>query len=136
MTKEYIQDFQTYFAGASIAFGLSFLAGEIVSLLAGNVLSDVDSTFLGIYYLSIHVLGGFVGGGLVARKMAVDKITRSGGITGLMAYLLHQVIYFLFYGGGVLGDPYTLFALLGGSLVGSQYIKQSRKNQEKEESEG
>ena len=132
------QLFQIYFAGASLAFGLPYLLIELISLVIGEEIFNEYSVILGIIYISLHTLGGLLGGSLVARRVEKKDILRSGAISGLMAYLLHQIIYYLFFGTSVIGDTYTLFALLGGSIIGALYIRQQRskiKEEEKEEAE-
>lgn len=128
------QIFQIYFAGASLAFGLPFLIIELISLVVSPEYYNEHSVFLGIVYITVQSLGGVIGGALVARRVERKDILRAGGVTGLMAFLLHQIIYFLFYGTVALGDTYTLFSLFGGSLVGSLIIRQRpQKIEEKTE---
>jgi membrane associated rhomboid family serine protease len=62
----------------------------------------------------------------------MKNITRAGVTVGLLSYLLQQVVFFLLFGGGMVGDTYTLFALIGGSLGGSLYTRQNRKREERE----
>jgi hypothetical protein len=126
--------FQIYFAGASLAFGLPFLIVEIMGLIVGDEFSEY-SVIIGFIYISIHAFGGLLGGALVARNVQREEMIRSAAISGLMAYLLHQIIYYLFFGASVIGDPYTLFALLGGSIAGSIYTRQNppKNNVEKQE---
>ena len=117
--------FQIYFAGASLAFGLPFLIVELISLIVVDEFYQEFSVIFGFIYISIHVLGGIIGGALVARRVQKKDILRAGATTGLMAFIIHQIIYFFFFGASVIGDPYTLFALLGGSVTGSLYIRQN-----------
>ena len=130
------QLFQIYFAGASLAFGLPFLVVELIGLIVGDDFFTEYVAIFGFIYISIHALGGLLGGSLVARNVKKEEIMRAGAISGLMAYLLHQIIYYVFFGAGVIGDPYTLFALLGGSIAGSIYTRQNlSKNREVEKTE-
>ncbi|MFA9437705.1 MAG: rRNA adenine N-6-methyltransferase family protein, partial [Candidatus Bathyarchaeota archaeon] len=75
------------------------------------------------YYITtnilLHLIGGLLGGALVARNVSEQETIKSGAITGLLAYVFHQIIFFIFFGAGVIGDPYTLIALIGGSIVGA-----------------
>lgn len=136
MSDQKKQLFQIYFAGASLAFGLPFLVVEVISLIVGDALVSQYPEFFGFLYTSLHSLGGILGGALVAGRVMKDDIFRAGVISGLMAYLLHQVIYYLFYGVSVIGDTYTLFSLVGGSIIGALYIRQKRsKQKEKKEEE-
>lgn len=126
---------QMFLAGACLAFGIPFLLIEIISLLVGVELFDTYNDLFGVLYISLHVLGGIVGGALVARHVEMKHITRSGIIVGLLAFLVQQIISFLFFGAGVVGDTYTLFALLGGSIMGALLTRQNRKKAEKEAKE-
>ena len=130
------QLFKIYFAGASLSFGLPFLIVELISLLVGEELYNAYSVIFGFVYISLHILGGLLGGALVARHVEKEDILRTAVTSGLMAYLLHQVIYYLFYGASFIGDSYTLFALMSGSTFGALYIRQKRskiKEEKKEE---
>ena len=119
MEKTDTRRFQIFFAGASVAFGFPLLIGEILGGIAGTGLSDDFSETLSILYILLHLIGGLLGGALVARNVSEQEIIKSGAITGLLAYVFHQIIFFIFFGAGVIGDPYTLVALIGGSIVGS-----------------
>jgi len=132
------KQFQIYFAGASLSFGLPFFLVELISLFVGEDFFNEYSVIFGFIYISLHLLGGLLGGALVSRKVEKADILRSAATSGLLAYILHQVIYYLFYGVSVVGDTYTLFSLLGGSVVGALYTRQKRsketeKDEEKEE---
>lgn len=133
MAEQTKQDFQIYFAGASLAFGLPFLIVELLGILIGSELLNQFPETFGLMYVSLHLVGGFLGGALVARRMKISESLRAGAITGLLAYILHQAIYYLFFGSGVIGDPYILFAIIGGTTVGAFYMRQRRIQKEEEE---
>ena len=120
------QLFRIYFAGASLAFGLPFFLVELISLFIGEAFFNNYSVLFGVIYMSLHLIGGLLGGALVARRVEKAEIIRAAATSGLLAYLLHQIIYYLFYGTSVVGDTYTLFALLGGSMVGALYVRQNK----------
>ena len=120
------QLFKIYFAGASLSFGFPFFLVELISLFVGEGFLNDYSVIFGFIYISLHLIGGLLGGALVARRVEKADIFRSAATSGLLAYILHQIIYYLFYGTSVVGDTYTLFALLGGSIVGALYIRQKR----------
>ena len=129
------QVFQIYFAGASLAFGLPFLIVEVIGIFIGaEILNQFPETF-GFLYVSLYVTGGLLGGALVARRVQIPEALRAGAITGLMAYIFNQVIYVLFFGIEIIGDPYTLFAMVGGSFLGAFLTRQSRIKKEEEEKE-
>ena len=132
MSDHQKQSFQILFAGASVAFGVPFLLIEVIGLVLGMELYNTYPTLFGALYISLYVLGGILGSSLATRKVELDQMTRFGVLTGLAAFFIQQVVYFIFFGAGVLGDTYTLFALVGGSLMGSIYTKQNIKRLEKE----
>lgn len=119
MEKTDRQSFQIYFAGASLAFGFPLLVGEIVGGIIGTSLYNDFSETFSIIYVLIHLIGGLLGGALVARNVPEQETLKSGAITGLLGYVFHQIIYFIFFGAGVIGDPYTLVGLVGGSIIGA-----------------
>ena len=119
MDKTDKRSFQIYFAGASLAFGFPLLVGEIVGgIIGARLFNDYSETF-SIIYVLLHLIGGLLGGALVTRNVPEQEAIKSGAITGLLAYVFHQIIYFIFFGAGVIGDPYTLVALVSGSVVGA-----------------
>lgn len=115
--------FQIYFAGASLAFGFPLLVGEIFGGIADAFLSNDFSVSFSIIYVLLHLIGGLLGGSLVARNVPEQEAIKSGAITGMLAYLFHQIVYFVFFGAGVIGDPYTLVTLVGGSVAGAFLYK-------------
>jgi hypothetical protein len=129
------KQFQIYFAGASLSFGLPFFLVELISLFVGEDFFNEYSVIFGFIYISLHLLGGLLGGALVSRKVEKADILRSAATSGLLAYILHQVIYYLFYGVSVVGDTYTLFSLLGGSVVGALYTRQKRSKETEQDEE-
>jgi hypothetical protein len=132
MSDQQKQLFQILFAGASVAFGVPFLLIEVIGLIAGLDLYNTYPTLFGVLYISLYVLGGILGSSLATRKVELEQITRFGVLTGLIAFFIQQIVYFVFFGASVLGDTYTMFALIGGSIMGSIYTRQNRKRQEKE----
>ncbi len=119
MEDENKRRFQIYFSGASLAFGFPLLVGEIFGGIADAFLSNDFSVSFSIIYILLHLIGGLLGGSLVARNVPEQEAIKSGAITGMLAYLFHQIVYFVFFGAGVIGDPYTLATLLGGSVIGA-----------------
>jgi hypothetical protein len=142
MTGEEERDsFRVYFAGASLAFGLPFLVIELLALLYGGSekVLDIFSTLV----VALHLVGGLVGGYSAARISKGD-VVRVGTVTGVLAYIIQQVVYTIFYGGGVVGDALTMIGLIGGSTVGAIIYKsrvdayariKSRRIKEMEEKE-
>ena len=123
MEDENKRRFQIYFSGASLAFGFPLLVGEIFGGIADAFLSNDFSVTFSIIYVLLHLIGGLLGGSLVARNVPEQEAIKSGAITGMLAYLFHQIVYFVFFGAGVIGDPYTLVTLVGGSVAGAFLYK-------------
>jgi uncharacterized protein YneF (UPF0154 family) len=118
MEEKAQQVFRDYFAGASIAFGIPFLALEIMGVLYGGsarLAENIDDFILVI--LVLHIIGGLVGGFLVARKRQ-KPFYQIAVITGVFAYILEQIIYSLFFL-RLIGETYNLITLIAGSLIGS-----------------
>jgi putative membrane protein (TIGR04086 family) len=108
-----------YFAGAYVTFGIAFVGVEVLSFLYG--VSPADPDFQGnlsVVIVGLHLLGGVVGGFLVAKRSPGDRL-QAGTLTGVVAYIIEEVVHAVLYGWGVVGDAYTMLALIGGSIVGA-----------------
>jgi len=141
MTGEQDQrdSFRVYFAGASLAFGLPFLIIELLALIYGG--SERVLSVFSTLFIALHLVGGLLGGYSAAR-IAKGDLIRVGTVTGVLAYILQQVVYTIFYGGGAVGDVLTMLGLIGGSTIGAIIYKsrvdaysriKSRRIEEKEE---
>ena len=123
-----------YWAGACIAFGVSFIGIELLALLNGVSPADQEfQTKMRVLMIMIHLTAGLSGGYLVNLRSKVGWL-QGGIVTGVMAYVLEQIVHTVLYNWGTVGDQYTMFALIGGSLLGSialEYNK-SKLKQEKE----
>ena len=113
------KQFQIYFAGASLSFGLPFFIVELISLIIGEEFFNEYSVIFGFIYITLHLIGGLLGGALVARRVEKADILRAAATSGLLGSGRAEV-------GVEVGDTYTLFALLGGSMVGALYMRQKR----------
>jgi len=137
--KEQRDSFRVYFAGASLAFGVPFLMIELLALIYGS--SERVLSVFSTLFIVLHLVGGLIGGYSAAR-IAKGDLIRVGTVTGVLAYILQQVVYTIFYGGGAVGDALTMVGLIGGSTVGAVIYKsrvdaysriKSRRIEEKEE---
>ena len=72
--------------------------------------------------VALHLIGGLVGGYSAAR-IAKGDLVRVGTVTGVLAYIIQQVVYTIFYGWGAVGDALTMVGLIGGSTVGAVLYK-------------
>ena len=137
--KEQRDSFRVYFAGASLAFGVPFLMIELLALIYGS--SERVLSVFSTLFIVLHLVGGLIGGYSAAR-IAKGDLIRVGTVTGVLAYIIQQVVYTIFYGGGAVGDALTMLGLIGGSTVGAVIYKsrvdaysriKSRRIEEKEE---
>jgi len=117
-----------YFAGAYIAFGIVFLGIEFLGLIFGVSPADPGlQASLRIVIIGLHLFGGIVSGFLVAKRSQGDRI-QAGTVTGVLAYIILQIVHATLYGWGSIGDVYTMMALIGGSVAGSMiYDSQVRR---------
>lgn len=123
MSKEQIEEFRQFFAGASVAFGIPFLILEFFGLLFSS--NEVFQKYFDVIYFGFHLIGGITGGYLTARRIK-EKEIRSGIITGFLAFIIQQAVYAIFYGLNSLGDLYSFVGLIGGSVIGA-FIWKFRK---------
>jgi hypothetical protein len=110
---------QIYWAGAFIAFGIPFLWLELLGLIYGVSPANTDlQSNMRLLIILFNLIGGFSGGYLVTMKSTVGWL-QGGIVTGVMAYVLLEIVHAVLYGLGVVGDQFTMFALLLGSLIGA-----------------
>lgn len=115
-----------YWAGAYIAFGVSFLGIELLALLNG--VSPMDPEFQArtrLIIIMIHLTAGLSGGYLVNLRSSVGWM-QGGIVTGVMAYVLEQIVHTVLYGLNAVGDQYTMFALIGGSILGALLLENTK----------
>jgi uncharacterized protein YneF (UPF0154 family) len=124
------RDFRNYLAGAALAFGVVLLSSQILQLLfGGNSVaagSELYSLIVNIY-LTAHLVGGFLGGYLVARVRRADYI-QTGTVTGILAYIF-EFIYNIVVE-GAMTDIYAAVSLLIGGIIGSMFFR-SKMEREK-----
>ena len=118
--EEQRDSFRVYFAGASLAFGLPFLIIELLALIYGD--SEKVLSIFSTLFILLHLVGGLLGGYSAAR-IAKGDLIRVGTVTGVLAYIIQQVVYTIFYGGGAVGDALTMVGLIGGSTIGAVIYK-------------
>ena len=122
-----------YWSGAFIAFGIPFLGIEALGLIYG--VSPSNSLLLHSYQsviIFLYVIGGMLGGYLVTQRSSVGW-TQGGIVTGVMAYVLDQVVHSVLYGWNVIGDNFTMAGLILGSILGAfiaDYLDKRIKNDE------
>ncbi|MBN2334226.1 hypothetical protein JXL21_01620 [Candidatus Bathyarchaeota archaeon] len=73
-------------------------------------------------FIGLHLIGGVLGGYLAARGAKGDLI-RVGTVTGVMAFIIQQIVYTVFYGRGAVGDAYTMIGIIGGAVSGAVIYK-------------
>ena len=116
MSREQVEEFRKYFAGASVAFGLPFLTLEFLGLFFSS--STFFQSSFNIIFLVLHLIGGVIGGYLTVRRTDEEEI-RAGLVTGFLGFIIQQGVYAIFYGLRSLGDIYSFVGLLGGALAGA-----------------
>lgn len=129
--KRTLQSFQEYFAGASLAFGLVLLTFQAIGLYyswSGQGGTYPPGDWFVTLYLGMHILSGLLGGFLVARRSR-DRAIQVGGMTGVLAYII-EAIYFLIFGGRIVGDLWTLASIVGGGIAGGLYAEKRRRTTE------
>lgn len=117
------RDFRNYLAGAALAFGIVLLSSQILQLLFGGNSVEAGSELYSLIvniYLTAHLVGGFLGGFLVARVRRADYI-QTGTVTGIMAYIF-EFIYNIVVE-GAMTDIYAAVSLLIGGIIGAMFYK-------------
>ena len=115
--------FRNYLAGAALAFGVVLLASQILQLMYGG-LSPADReplyALIMNVYLASHIVGGFLGGYLVARVKGSDFV-QVGAVVAVLAYVFEFVYNILVEGAWT--DLYSALGLLIGGIVGAVFFK-------------
>jgi uncharacterized protein YneF (UPF0154 family) len=128
------RDFRNYLAGAALAFGLVLLSSQILQLLFGGNSVEAGSELYSLIvniYLAVHLIGGFLGGFLVARVRRADYI-QTGTVTGIMAYIF-EFIYNIVVERATT-DIYAAVSLLIGGIIGAMFFRakiEREKNSQK-----
>ena len=116
-------DLGNYLAGGALAFGVVLLTSQVLLLIfSGLSAEELESIFgmLTNIYLASHVVGGFIGGYLVARRRATDYIM-TGTVTAILAYIFEFLYNILVE--RALTDIWALLSLLIGGIVGSMFYR-------------
>jgi hypothetical protein len=108
-----------YFSGGVVAFSISFILIELLSIILG--VSPSDQGFLvsfRVLIIGIHVLGGLIGGFLAARISPISNL-QTGAMTGVSAFVIQQIVYFIYGVNAIPRDLLLSAALVFGSIMGS-----------------
>lgn len=127
MSREQVETYRVYFAGASLAFGLPFLVFEVIGLFTGGDASVLQA--LSALFVVLHLVGGILGGYIVAASLPGEGF-KAATITAALAYILQQLVYYVFYRGMALGDPFIFGGLVAGSIVGYKIAQTRWKSKE------
>ncbi len=122
------RDFRNYLAGAALAFGVVLLVSQVLQLLYGGLApGDRESVYtliMGIYIAS-HLVGGFLGGYLVARVRRSNYLL-TGTVTAVLAYIF-EFAYNLIVE-ATLTDIYAMVSLLIGAVIGAMFMRAKMEN--------
>jgi len=119
------------FAGANIAFGISFIGLELLGLINGVSPADPDlQANMSLLIVGINLLGGYAGGYLVAKNAPGDAL-QQGTLTGVLAYIIQQIVHATLYGWGAIGNAFTTLALIGGAVAGAVLLDSQMKRHAK-----
>lgn len=117
------RDFRNYLAGAALAFGVVLLTSQILQLIFGGVNVGVGDELYSLIvniYLSAHLVGGFLGGYLVARVRRADYI-QTGTVTAILAYIFEFVYNIVVE--AAMTDIYAAVSLLIGGIIGAMFFR-------------
>ena len=117
------RDFRNYLAGAALSFGVVLLSSQILQLVFGGETVEVGSelySWIINIYLAAHLLGGALGGYLVARVRNADFI-QVGTVTAIMAYIFEFIYNVVFEGAAT--DIYAAVSLLIGGIIGAMFYR-------------
>ena len=117
------RDFRNYLAGAALAFGIILITFQLTRiLLAGWSIEELTSIepLLSNVWLGAHLIGGLIGGFLVARKRQVDYI-QTGTLVAVLAYIFEFIYNFLVE--NMSTDIYALVSLMIGGIVGAMFFR-------------
>lgn len=117
------RDFRNYLAGAALAFGVVLLTSQILQLIFGGVSVGVGDELYNLIvniYLSAHLVGGFLGGYLVARVRRADYI-QTGTVTAILAYIFEFVYNIVVE--AAMTDIYAAVSLLIGGIIGAMFFR-------------
>lgn len=113
------QNSRIYWAGAYISFGVSFTLLELLAFIYNvTPANDAFQQRFRLLIIIIYLSSGLIGGFLVVAKSEVSW-GQGGIVSGVMAYVIEQVVHAVLYGWNSVGDVATMFALIGGSLLGA-----------------
>ena len=122
------RDFRNYLAGAALAFGIVLLVSQVLQLLYGRLApGDRESVYtliMGIYIAS-HIVGGHLGGYLVARVRRSNYLL-TGTVTAVLAYIF-EFAYNLIVE-ATLTDIYAMVSLLIGAVIGAMFMRAKMEN--------
>lgn len=119
MSKRPDLELKEYLAGASISVGFILVAILILTNIYPYISSAdpaiQEPVFL-VLYISIHLVGGSLGGYLAGIKN-IERAIWTAAHTGAATYIIESVSFFLLRW-SIAGDLWSLISLLIGSVIG------------------
>jgi hypothetical protein len=122
------RNMRNYAAGAALTFGVVLLVYEIVNMVFGGFTPEEIQAYeslLLIFFVGLHLVAGFLGSYLVARRVTEEHF-QVGVITVILGYVFES-IYFLVFGSRFIGDIMVVGSLVAGGAFGAYYAKSWRE---------
>lgn len=115
-----LRNLKQYFAGSALAVGiiiLTLLGVEIISAIINPEPYSVLDTVIFFLKIMPHIVGGYLAGYLVTKKITGDHII-IGLTTAVLTYII-EVFYFAILGNRTLSDMWILGSLVISNIAGS-----------------
>jgi hypothetical protein len=116
-----------YLAGALIANAIVWIGTSLISLIPLKI-TDIWISLITAYFI-ISVIGGVLGGYLVARRTRVVSPLRLGVVLGAISYAILAVINTILRVEAWVDSP-ALIGFITGFAIGSRIIELNRIKQQ------
>ncbi|MBM3291478.1 hypothetical protein FJY84_02240 [Candidatus Bathyarchaeota archaeon] len=131
-----LHNLKQYFAGSALSVGiiiLSLLGVEIITIFVNPEPYSIFDTVFFLLKILPHIVGGYLAGYLVTKKIAGDHII-IGITTAVLTYII-EVFYFAILGNKTLSDIWIMGVLVISNVAGSfraktQFNKQNPSQKE------
>ena len=127
-------EIKDYFAGAVVAFSIVLIVNQVINFIISGWNADTISSMevlLGLIQLSAHIIGGFLAGNLIAKKLESEHIL-AGLTTGLLAYLF-EAVYISIFGNSFMPEFWALGGFILSGASGAYVVRKKQLESEKDE---